>query len=65
MLIMQWTCQLQMKLFSADVKSAFMQSDPIDKEARIFIQPSSDMKKRLATMMEKARNKGLFEIIKC
>ena len=51
MLIMQWTCQLQMKLFSADVKSAFMQSDSIDKETRIYIQPSSDMRKRLATMM--------------
>ena len=40
-----------MKLFSADVKLAFMQSDSIDKETRIYIQPSSDMRKRLATMM--------------
>ena len=51
MLIMQWTCQLQFKLFSAGVKSAFMQSDSIDQETRIYIQPSADMRRRLSSMM--------------
>ena len=51
MLILQWSCQLQQKLFSADVKSAFMQSDSIDAKTRIFIQPSGDMRRRLERMM--------------
>ena len=50
MLILQGACQLHEQI-SADVKSAFMQSDSIDKGARIFFQPSSNMRKRFATMM--------------
>ena len=38
-------------VFSADVKSAFMQADSIDETTRIHIKPSSDMRRRLEKMM--------------
>ena len=51
MLTLQWACQNQWKVFSADVKSAFMQADSIDETTRIYIKPSSDMRRRLEKMM--------------
>ena len=35
------------KLWTADVKSAFMQADEIGSSTRIYIQPSADMRRRL------------------
>ena len=51
MLTLQWACQNQWKVFSADVKSAFMKADSIDETTRIYIKPSSDMRRRLEKMM--------------
>ena len=45
-----YTVHKQWKLFSADVKSAFMQSDSIDQTTRIYVKPSSDMRRRLEQM---------------
>lgn len=43
MLILIWACQLGWKVFAADVKSAFMQSKPVDEQTRIFIRPTTEM----------------------
>ena len=50
-LIYLYITQKGWKIFSADVKSAFMQSDSIDKETRIFIKPTADMRRRLERLM--------------
>lgn len=39
------------KLFSADVKSAFMQADSIDETTRIYVKPTADMRRRLERLM--------------
>ena len=45
-----YTVHKQWKLFPADVKNAFMQSDSIDQTTRIYVKPSSDMRRRLEQM---------------
>ena len=49
------------KLFSADVKSAFLQSDDIVEkyDLRIFGKPSADMRRRLERMMGLKENQIL------
>ena len=37
----------QLKLWSADVKTAFQQADNIEQEARVFIQPSAEIRRLL------------------
>ena len=54
MLTLQWACQSQWKVLSADVKSAFTQADSIDETTRIYIKPSSDLRRRLEKMMNPA-----------
>ena len=51
MSILNMLTHKQWKLFSADVKSAFMQADSIDADTRIYIQPTADMRRRLERMM--------------
>ena len=51
MLIYALTVHRRWKLFSADVKSAFMQADSIDDKTRIFVKPNSDMRRRLERLM--------------
>ena len=51
-LIMLLCCQMGWKIFSADVKSAFLQSDDIDQEIRLFAVPNRDIRKRLARLMD-------------
>ena len=51
MLIYTMTVHMRWKLFSADVKSAFMQADSIDEVTRIFVKPTSDMRRRLERLM--------------
>lgn len=51
-LIYLYLTQKGWKIFSADVKSAFMQSDSIDQETRIFIKPTADMRRRLERLMD-------------
>ena len=39
------------KIFSADVKSAFMQADSIDESTRIYVKPTAEMRRRLERLM--------------
>ncbi|CAE7578000.1 unnamed protein product [Symbiodinium microadriaticum] len=50
-LILLLCCQMGWKVFSADVKSAFLQSDDIDKDIRLFAVPNRDIRQRLARLM--------------
>jgi hypothetical protein len=50
-LIYLFALQRRWKIFAADVKSAFMQADSIDQDTRIYIKPSSDMRRRLERLM--------------
>ena len=43
--------QMGWKVWTADVKSAFLQADRIDDEVRIFAIPNADIRKRLARMI--------------
>ena len=47
-----FTVHKRWKLFSADVKSAFMQADSIDQCTRIYVSPSADMRRRLERMCD-------------
>ena len=52
MLIYVLAVHMRWKLFSADVKSAFMQADSIDETTRIYVKPTSDMRRRLERLMD-------------
>ena len=51
MLIYTLVVHKRWKLFSADVKSAFMQANSIDESTRIYVRPTSDMRRRLERLM--------------
>ena len=52
MLLLQWAVQMKWKLFGADVKSAFMQANSIDETTRIYIKPTTEMRRRLERLMD-------------
>ena len=49
--LMVWAVRRQGKLWCADVKSAFMQSDSIDETTRIYVKPPAEMRRRLERLM--------------
>ena len=51
MLIYVMATHRRWKLFSADVKSAFMQANSIDDCTRIYVKPTNDMRRRLERLM--------------
>ena len=51
MAVLIWATHREWSLWSADVKSAFMQADSIDAETRIYVRPTADMRRRLERMM--------------
>ena len=50
-LILLLCCQMGWKVFSPDVKSAFLQSDDIDQDIRLFAVPNRDIRQRLVRLM--------------
>ena len=50
-LIYLFALQRRWKLFAADVTSAFMQADSINEDTRIYMKPSSDMRRRPERLM--------------
>ena len=49
--LMVWAVHRKWKLWCADVKSAFMQSDSIDDTTRIYVRPPGEMRRRLERLM--------------
>ena len=49
--IMVWAAHRSWKLWCADVKSAFMQSNSIDDSTRIYVRPPAEMRRRLERLM--------------
>ena len=51
MVIMTWGVHRRWKLWCADVKSAFMQSNSIDEDNCIYVRPPAEMRRRLERLM--------------
>ena len=51
MTILVWAVHRGWKVWCADIKSAFTQADSIDESTRIFVKPTSDMRRRLERLM--------------
>ena len=51
MVIMTWAVHRRWKLWCADVKSAFTQSNSIDEDTRIYVRPPAEMRRRLERLM--------------
>ena len=47
MLIYVMAVHQSWKVFSANVRSAFMQADSIDESTRIYVKPTAEMRRRL------------------
>ena len=47
MMVMVWAVHRGWKLWCADIKSAFMQADSIDDKTRIYVKPTSDMRRKI------------------
>ena len=52
MVVFVWAVHKCWKVWTADVKSAFMQANSIDETTRIYVRPSSDMRRRLERLID-------------
>ena len=51
MLVMIWAVHRRWRIWCADVKSAFMQSNTIDDTTRIYVRPPAEMRRRPERLM--------------
>ena len=62
-LILFLCCQMKWKVWTADVKSAFLQADRIDTEVKIYAIPNADIRRRLSRQIG-LRDDEIMKVLK-